>query len=396
VRGVVTPGGPDEGGGAGDGGGGSGADQPSGAPAGPAPKTSGAVLSFGQLSKDPKVIGTNVVLAVILLIVLLATSTIFNETLSENRVQIQAFGHRITAPFRALGAVLSSARPPSLKAPGWLQRAGPPLAILGLTGLIYTFNESNVGFDGKTALLFTSLVIAIGLTTYVYEGGEAIVTQRRFGIRSDVRLFPVAIAIAVGFVLVSRLSDFEAPIMYGFVASATVLAAAGLQHRDSATAVLFPALALLALSVAAWLLLVPLREMSEGSDHWWDYLPGETAALLFVGGVEGLLFVMLPLRFLDGEKIWRWYRWFWFPLFIVPAFLFSWVILNPEAVAFDALIRGRVLFVLSIVGAYAASTFGFWAYFRFRGGEDEPGAHTGSPSGTMQEPSPPHGLSARD
>ena len=97
--------------------------------------------------------------------------------------------------------------------------------------------------------------------------------------------------------------------------------------------------------------------------NWWSHVPSEAAAAIFVGGIEGLLFVLLPLRFTDGEKIFRWYRWLWFPLFGVAAFLFCWVVLNPQAKAFDAVLEGRVIFIACLVGIYAILATGFWAYF---------------------------------
>lgn len=354
---------------------------------GPAPQTSGAILSLGDISKDTEVIATNIILAIILLIVLLLTSTVFNETLSEHRVEIQAYAMRLASPYRSLVTGMQRALPSPGEVGGGLWSVLGPLLILGLTGLIYCFNEPDLGFDGTTVLLFSSLVMALGVMTYVYEGGEALVTHRRFQVPAGVRLFPVALIIASAFVLLSRLVDFQAPIIYGFVASAAILTAGSLEQKQSAQAVLIPAIVLLALSVGAWLLLGPLREFSEGSGDWWDYLPGETAALIFAGGIEGLLFVMVPVRFTDGAKIFRWYRLLWFPLFAIPAFLFAWVILNPEAKELDALLEGRVVVALSLVGAFATVTALIWAFFSLRGageggGPDEPRA---LPPGSREE-----------
>ncbi len=58
------------------------------------------------------------------------------------------------------------------------------------------------------------------------------------------------------------------------------------------------------------------------------------------------------------------------PIFAAPAFLFSWVILNPEAKEFDALLEGRVITVLGLVGAYALSTVAVWAFFLLRRAEE--------------------------
>ncbi len=355
VLGAVTPSGSD--------GGGSPAQRPVFGVGAGEPRTTAAILGFDQISKDAKVIGTNIVLAIILLIVLLLSSTIFNEAVSEHRVELQALGGRLFAPFAWLGDRTAALRPAGLAGNTRLNFLFGPLLLLGVTALVYSFNEPHLAFDGQTALLYSSLLIAIGVTTYIVEGGEALMANRRFGVDAGVRLVPVAIAIAAVFVLISRLVSFDAPIMYGFIASATVLGAAGLDRRDGATAVLVPAIALLAASVGAWLLLPALRDMAQHNSHWWSHVPSEAAAAIFIGGIEGLMFVLLPLRFTDGEKIFRWYRWLWFPLFGICAFLFSWVVLNPQAKAFDAVLEGRVIFVACLVAIYAAVATAFWAYF---------------------------------
>ncbi|MCH8161941.1 MAG: hypothetical protein IIB88_08610, partial [Chloroflexi bacterium] len=99
---------------------------------------------------------------------------------------------------------------------------------------------------------------------------------------------------------------------------------------------------------------------------WYASLPSETAALIFAGGVEGVLFAMIPVQFSDGYPIWRSMRWVWLALSLTSAFVFSWVILNPAATEFDALIEGRVLTAIGLVSAYAIVVIAIWAYFSIR------------------------------
>jgi len=330
------------------------------------PETTGALLGPDQVSKNARVIATNLLLAIIMLIVLLFSSTVFNETLSENRIQIQAFWFRLTTPFRRLGAAFGHAFGEASADASTVLSVIAGAGVLLLTGLVYTFNESDIGFNDESLLLFLSLVIGAGIITYVYEGGEALMTSHRFGVPAGVRIFPVALFIATGFVILSRLVDFQAPIMYGFVASTIALSSHSLNDRQSAQAVAVPAIALLAIAIGSWLLLPPLRDLTNASDDWWSYLPGEVAAILFAGGIEGLLFTMLPLQFTDGSKIWRSLRLLWFPLFALPAFFFAWVILNPAAKELDALTQDRVIVAMSLVGAYALAAMATWAFFLLR------------------------------
>ena len=348
----------------------------------PHPATTNAIFAPEDLDLDIGVIGTNVILAFVLLAVLLISSSLFNDTLAENRYEIEDLLGVVLSPIRKVfgflgGAVGAMAIPP--RAAGILAL---PVMLLA-TGFIYSFNDSGVGLNTETMLLFFSLVIGIGITTVVYEGGQAIVMQRRFHVDASMDVVPFALGVAAFFVLLSRLVDFQAPILYGFVAAASILRSADVEEGQEGFAVAVPSFILLGLSLLAWGLLGPLRSLSSDSELWLAHLPDNVAAIVFAGGVEGLVFAMIPLAFTDGIKVFHWQKMVWLVLFIVPAFLFSWVILNPEAESFSALLEGRVLLVFGLVMVYAAMTVGVWAYFlytkRTPSGPSLAGPDTGDP-----------------
>jgi hypothetical protein len=341
----------------------------------PEPRPVNAILGVGQISKSPRVVGTNIGVAIALLIVLFLASSMFNDTLSEHRVEVQGYMFSVMSPFRSIGGVFSSLWPfGGLISGARVQAFVGPLLVLGVSALIYSFSDPGVGFNSRTVVLYSGLLIAIAVTTYVVEGGEALITHRRFGVPAAVKLFPLGVLVAIGFVLLSRMTNFQAPIMFGFVASATVLASVNIDERQSAQAVLFPGIALLAISVGAWLLLTPLRNLSDGSTTSWSYMPEAVAALIFASGIQGLLFTMIPYHFSDGAKILRVYRVAWLLLFGTTAFFFIWAILNPQEQSFSALLERRVLVALSMVGAYVLIALSVWAFFfiRSRQGPDEP------------------------
>ena len=60
-------------------------------------------------------------------------------------------------------------------------------------------------------------------------------------------------------VVVSRSVNFPPGLVYGFIASAVIVAPIALAKRDDATLVLVPAFGVLVVSVLAWLLLGPVR-----------------------------------------------------------------------------------------------------------------------------------------
>jgi hypothetical protein len=238
--------------------------------------------------------------------------------------------------------------------------------ILVLTGLFYGFLSPDFGFNTKSIVLFLSLVVGVGAITYVFAGGEALFTRRRFGLRAGVRLYAVALAIAAGSVLVSRLVDFQPGFIFGFVASYTLLAPAALDRKQDGQAALFPAIALLAISLIAWGLLVPLREVTQESDAWWVGLPEGTAVAVFVAGLQGLFFSLIPLSFMHGARIAQWNRLLWLLMFGVSGFLFWHVLLNQEGAYLEAVEQRRVIAALALLSFYSLVTLAAWVYFRGR------------------------------
>jgi hypothetical protein len=358
-------------------------------PPGPEPKPVNAILGVGQISKSPRAIGTNVGLAIALLVVLLVASSMFNDTLSEHRVEVQGYIYRVMSPFQGLGTTFRREWPFSgLISGARMQSVFGPLLVLGVSALIYSFSDPNVGLNSRTVVLYSGMLIAIAVTTYVAEGGEALFTSKRFGVPAGVKLFPVAIIAAIGFVLISRLTGFQAPIMYGFVASATILAAISIDDRQSAQAVMFPGIALLLISIGAWLLLTPLRHLSNGSTTSWSYMPEAVAALIFASGIQGLLFTMIPYHFSDGSKIFRVYRLAWLVMFGTAAFFFIWAILNPQTKSFETLVQGRMLVAICLVGAYVIIAVSVWGFFFLRkrlGNDDGPKSMPPGPPGRDDE-----------
>jgi hypothetical protein len=329
------------------------------------PETTGALYTFGQVSTDPKVIATNLLLAIILLLTMFTSTQLFNDALDDHRKEVDSFLAGLMAPFRRAIGPLHQVWLGLVETEHILVRLASPIAVLVLIGLVYLLDEPGVGANEKTIVLLLSLLIGTAVITYVYEGGQVLFARHRLGINGSVRVFPFAVVMALATVAVSRLANLQPTVIYGFVAGATITAPIALQRRDVAHTLLFPALVLFGIAMGAWALLSPLRDVASNGD-WWSFLPGEIAAMLFISGIEGLVFSMLPIRFTDGSKIMAWNKLAWVLAFGVPLFLFCWVILNPAAKSFDAMLTGRVLMVCSVVAAYAAIGVFTWSYFHFR------------------------------
>lgn len=330
----------------------------------------------GDLSGDTGVIATNLALAAGSLVLILVTATLFNQTVQENSEEIHGFFRRLMGPLRsvvdAAGSILGSAaegRP-------WMSAVGGPVAMLGLAGVIYGFSEPGFGLNTKSLVLFLSIVLGFAVVMYSYNGSQVLMTRRAFRAPAAIRMIPIGIGIAIVSVILSRLENFQPGIIYGFIATYAVLGAVDLDHRQNGQVVLVPGLALLAVCVSAWLLVSPFRDLAQDNNSWLAAVPEGVAVAVFVGGLEGLFFNMVPLQFMDGYKVWRWNKLAWVAIAGASAFLFWHVLLNTESESFSALQETMPATAAVIVGICLVLTAALWLYFRLRagGGEGRPQA----------------------
>jgi len=325
-----------------------------------------SVLAPNEVSKDPNVICSNAFLALFVGLTLAFTSTLFNRTLRENRLVVEGSAAKFFASFPRLSSLFTRHSSEGTGQRPRYQRVLEPLVVLALTGLIYGFLSPDFGLNARSLVLFVSLAIGIGTVTYLYDGGKALVTTSVFKLDAGVKLFAIALLIALGCVLLSRLVDFQPGFLYGFVASYTLLAPKPLDRSQSGRMILYASIALLAVSLVAWFLVIPLRELSQNSDNWWLALPEGAAVAIFVAGLQGSLFNMIPLAFMDGSKMMQWSLWVWLGVFTSAIFLFCWVILKQENSYLDVLPQKRVVTALSVLAFYSLVSVGTWGYFRRR------------------------------
>jgi hypothetical protein len=357
----------------------------------PGPSPSGnpyvpALASFvgGPGPVDPAVIGTNILLTILVVFLFGLTAEIFNSTMDANRDEIHDWWMRLLGgPLAFVGGItFSGAGPSRLAGSGRLGSILRVLAILILSGLIYGFLSPDFGFNPQSLVLFISLVIGLGFITFYSEGSASRLARRRFRADASIRLYGTAVLVAIVAVIVSRAITLQPGFVYGFIASAVIIAPVALAKRDDATLVLVPAFGLLVVSILAWLLLGPVRVLAAGGSP----LPalGETVlAMIVIGGLEGLFVTMIPLRFLDGATVRSWSFVGWILVFATVTFLWWQLLFNQDAAYAAAFEQTNVQVVLFTLGVFMLTTGGIWSYFRFRPAapDEEPGTGTEAGSG---------------
>jgi hypothetical protein len=107
---------------------------------------------------------------------------------------------------------------------------------------------------------------------------------------------------------------------------------------------------------------------------------------IFIVAVEGLVFGLVPLRFLPGQKIWAWSRWRWALLWGAGLALFAHVLVYPVTVAQPNPDPASLTTTLASVSVYGAVAVGFWLFFRWRGGGDSAVGEGTGPAGEVIGP----------
>ena len=321
-----------------------------------------SVPSLDELSMDGDVWLTNAMLAFLTLALVFTSAELFNQTIRDNQDQVESFLKRIAGPLVGLWGVLSVALTAATAGSQRLRDFAWLAIVLVITVFIEGFLEPDFGLNQGSLILFGSLLVSVGGITYLTEGNEAFLARRR-GEAAGVRVFPLAIFIAALCVLLSRVGSFQPGLIYGFVGTAVFLRPPNMTDAETGKMVYYPLLALLALSIVCWLAVGPLRERPETDLS--IFLEG-VAVGIFVGGIEGIFLNMVPLKYLDGQKIMRWNKLVWLLTTVAVTFIFWHVLINDQREYFDALQSTTPALALALGASCLVVSFGTWLFFRLR------------------------------
>jgi hypothetical protein len=316
---------------------------------------------------NPGVVSTNVGLAMATIIIMLATAAVFNTTLEENDELIRGWLEKLWAPFAGIAsgfAILGG----TLSQTPWLRALIGPLVVLLLAAVLYALEEPTFGFNDETVILTVSFMVTFVVLTYVYDGGQLMVTNS-YGLPGTIRIFPAGVIIAIICVGLTRIQGFQPGLVFGFVAAHALTAPVIMTRKQKGMQILWPSLALLAVCVVAWLAVSPARDLAEDGDTMWAALPEGIAVGLFLAGIQSLFFMMIPIKFMDGHKLMSWNKFAWAGLAIASGFVFWQAMMNEERESLDALGQtGAATFAALIIGALvvALATHGFF-WWRARG-----------------------------
>jgi hypothetical protein len=205
--------------------------------------------------------------------------------------------------------------------------------VILLCAFIYVFLKPYFINQLRGLGLFISLALGITIATLAYEGTQVLASVRRFRVPAAIRLYPIAIFIALIFLFISRRIDFHPGLIYGFVGAYTALSISKskrLNTKQRAITIVLGIFAILGVCVAAFF----LRELvinDWGGESFARMLVEDILVAAIAIGLEGLLFsIALPFTFSDGKKILDWNFWVWYACAGLVVFAFYELIINDK------------------------------------------------------------------
>jgi hypothetical protein len=319
-----------------------------------------------ELDLSPASVATSAGLGMLLLLAVLAAAQLFNDAMKHHHDELVAqLGDRSTVLGR--GRLLAAALPH----PPVVLTFAAVAAVLGLLA------DPTITFSLNTLAQVSGMVFAIGAIALIYDGVAWRLIGHDTGTRGTFRLYPMAIAVAVLCLLVSRFLGVAPGVLYGLfigVAFAGIVESKLVGRAYAASSVL-----VLVAAMLAFLVHRIVAPTAEGADPgFWAIAIDTAAAVLVVGGMQAVIVQLLPTRYVNGENIWRWSRLGWLGLIFGAMTLYVMVVVRPNP---DQQSWGSLWFVVALV--VGAVLFWLWAYFHGRTAAGAPPTETAPDDGEL-------------
>jgi hypothetical protein len=171
---------------------------------------------------------------------------------------------------------------------------------------------------------------------------------------------PYGLILTIVGVLVSRFLHFSPGFLIGLILGLTIQgkSAAGFAWR---TIVLRSSIVLV-MAIAAWIGYSTLTLGGNEGGTFWSELLVETLVAVTTEGIVALLVELLPLRFLEGERVYEHSRVLWGVFYVLTLIVFVLAVVPWEG-NWDAL-HGTLLVWIIVLAAFALVCVGVYIFFR--------------------------------
>jgi hypothetical protein len=330
----------------------------------------------GELFHSVKHDLVNAAIAGVVVLLIAFPATIFNQALSDNYVEIvgmiAAFRRRVRRQFDEVTdqhAEEDEPPPvaPATTAPEMPGRTGKLWfgATLVLGSILGGLLNPSFGLNAESVEDFLGTLAAFTCGALVSRYVARLFRQHHmYPLATYLRALPLGLGIAAVSMLISRWTGFEPGYLYGVIVSISFIGT--LADRHNAHLIAITTLTSLTVSLCAWLAWIPVNHLAtEPGAVFPLVILDDALGSIFVAGIFGTVFGLLPLRGLPGGHLTQWRRDVWAALMFVAAFLIIQVELHPASGPTHTGGAPLVTIILLFV-SFAGLSFGFRGYFNHR------------------------------
>jgi hypothetical protein len=281
----------------------------------------------------------------LLLLLLVGAAQLFNDTIRANHRGLTRKVHRIAAMWAPFAL--------SLRGVGAERR--PALTFVLLAAPLALLADPSVGLELNTIAQVLGMTLALGIIVAVYDGLAAAFVRRVSHTSYRYRLYPVGFAVAIVCLALSRLLRVAPGVVYGLVAG--FVFATPVTRRDEGLAYARSSATLLGVAVIAFVLHGYVAPDPAATDVSALAIILDTAtAAVCVAGLQTTLVQLLPMRYVNGEKVAEWSRPAWFGLLAVGMTLYVQLVVRPNQ---QQQSWGSVWLAATLMGAALV----FWCWY---------------------------------
>jgi hypothetical protein len=314
------------------------------------------VLSPAQLDFSFTNLAEGGLIAFLLAALLYLPVTIFNKATERNHETITGW---LAGPRRRMEAAMER-----------IPLARHPLALLLSTGvvsgLLFSFVEPGFPKNAGSLQYLTGMVLGFVLVAIVFFGTwREVVHRLEPESEGRWRLYPPYIVLAIMLVALARLAHFLPGVVLGTLAEYEP--GKKLSKRTAGLRVLITYSLLLVVGFGAWFAWIPVEHAAAEPGASSLTLIGDSAlAVIFVTGLESVVFGLIPLTFLDGHDLWAWKKGLWLTLWGLGVYWFSVVILHPALSTYNHESSAGVFWFGILFGGLMIVALSTWSYFAIR------------------------------
>jgi hypothetical protein len=198
------------------------------------------------------------------------------------------------------------------------------------------------------------------LVGYVANALTGVIARVQWNVVAAVSTRPYGLILTVVGVVVSRALHFSPGFLIGLILGLTI------QERSAATyawrTIVLRSSIVLTMAIAAWIGYSTLTLSGNEGGTFGSALLVETLVAITTEGVVALLVELLPLRFLEGQRVYEHSRVLWGIFYVLTVVVFVLAVVPWEG-NWDAL-HGSLWIWIVVLAAFAAVCVGVYIYFR--------------------------------